>query len=473
MVAGLEGLLKEPERQSLVDHLKVCQTCRAEFKGLQTLRQRLVGDGKTLAQSSVEDEVMDRILREKNVRLKSAVQAGTGLGIRRLIMKSTVVKVAVAAAVVLACGAARFLWSGTDSGVALADVLAKVGQIRALTYQMDSRTKVTVPGMASMEMDMKMTWLIADDYGMRLDGTTADAKTGQVVAEHRVYLLPGQKTMLMLEPAKKQYARMVLDETLFQEKRKETNDPRMMIQQLLGCRYEDLGRKTLDGIEVQGFQSTDPALVGGKGDADVKVWVDTKTRLPVRVDAKMRMEGQMEMEYTIHDFQWDVAVRADEFAPVIPPDYKPSLADGAKAVAPTERGAIEGLRFCVEFTGEYPQALDLSGVMSIMQDFMKSETPVAKKYQQEVAQMKSQEEQLAKSMEISQPIQSLTMFYMTLSQQHKEPVYHGKVVQPGDVAQVLLRWKTGANEYRVIFADLHAETVNADTLAKLEAALPQ
>ena len=40
-------------------------------------------------------------------------------------------------------------------------------------------------------------------------------------------------------------------------------------------------------------------------------------------------------------------------------------------------------------------------------------------------------------------------------------------------APVLLRWKTAENEYRVIFADLHAETVNAETLAKLEAALPK
>jgi len=36
-----------------------------------------------------------------------------------------------------------------------------------------------------------------------------------------------------------------------------------------------------------------------------------------------------------------------------------------------------------------------------------------------------------------------------------------------------LRWKTGPNEYRVIFADLHADTVDADTLATLEAAMPK
>jgi hypothetical protein len=71
------------------------------------------------------------------------------------------------------------------------------------------------------------------------------------------------------------------------------------------------------------------------------------------------------------------------------------------------------------------------------------------------------------------PIQMLGGFYGTLVQEKKEPAYYGKVVTPGDAAQVLLRWKAGQNEYRVIFADLHAATVDADTLAKLEAALPR
>ena len=71
------------------------------------------------------------------------------------------------------------------------------------------------------------------------------------------------------------------------------------------------------------------------------------------------------------------------------------------------------------------------------------------------------------------PVQMLGAFYMSLVQEKKEPAYYGKVVKPGDAAQVLLRWKTADNEYRVIFGDLHAVTVDADTLAKLEAALPK
>ncbi len=92
---------------------------------------------------------------------------------------------------------------------------------------------------------------------------------------------------------------------------------------------------------------------------------------------------------------------------------------------------------------------------------------------QESAQAKTLEQITAKTHEIITPLQSLGMFYMGLVRDKKEPVYYGKVAQPGDIAQVLLRWKTGENEYRVIFADLHAATVNGDTLTRLEAGLPK
>jgi len=472
LVLGLEGLLDDSQKQAVREHLKTCETCRADLQGLQTLRQRLVGNGKALAQTSVEDDVMNRIIQEQNARLKSAAQAGTGLRIRRLIMKSSLVKIVASAALVAVALGAWSLWSGTQSGVALADVLAKVQQIRAVMYRMDSHTKVTIAGMGATEINMEMTWLISDDYGMRLGTRSTDPTTGQVM-EQQMYLQPEQKVMIMLDPAKKQYARMPLGEEAFKEKRKETNDPRMMIQQLLGCEYTDLGMTVLDGVEVQGFQSTDPAFIGGTGDVDIKVWVDVKTQFPFRVDMALKMSDEVETQSTIRDFQWDVPVSAAEFTPVIPPDYTPSPTDGTKAAMPTEQGAIEGLQFCVEFAGAYPKSLDMSSLMDTMQLFMNSQTPAAKKFKEESAQIKSKDEQIAKAMEIARPIQSLTMFYMMLSQQKQEPAYYGHVVTSSDKALVLMRWKTGENEYRVIFGDLHAETVDAATLATLEAALPK
>jgi hypothetical protein len=52
-------------------------------------------------------------------------------------------------------------------------------------------------------------------------------------------------------------------------------------------------------------------------------------------------------------------------------------------------------------------------------------------------------------------------------------VYYGNVVTPKDADKVLMRWKLSDNEYRVIFGDLHAETVSPERLAELEKSLPK
>ncbi|MHC4483271.1 MAG: hypothetical protein ACYSW4_06950, partial [Planctomycetota bacterium] len=66
------------------------------------------------------------------------------------------------------------------------------------------------------------------------------------------------------------------------------------------------------------------------------------------------------------------------------------------------------------------------------------------------------------------PIQSIGLFYMTLVQDKKEPVYYGETVGPDDVEAVLMRWKISDTEYRVIFGDLSAMDVSAEKLAELE-----
>jgi len=55
----------------------------------------------------------------------------------------------------------------------------------------------------------------------------------------------------------------------------------------------------------------------------------------------------------------------------------------------------------------------------------------------------------------------------------KDPAYYGRTVTPRDADKVLLRWKLSDKEYRVIFGDLHAETVSPERLADLEKSLPK
>jgi len=69
------------------------------------------------------------------------------------------------------------------------------------------------------------------------------------------------------------------------------------------------------------------------------------------------------------------------------------------------------------------------------------------------------------------PIQGAVMFYMTLVEEKKEPAYYGNVVTPQDADKLLLRWKVEGNQYRIIYGDLHVETVTPAKLTELESGL--
>jgi outer membrane lipoprotein-sorting protein len=472
LVVYLEGLLEGAEKQAVEEHLSTCETCRTELQGLQTLQQRLVRNGTTLAGTNLEDEVMNRIIREQSVRLKSARQAGVGLRLRRLLMKSTMAKLAVAAVVVLAVVAALSLWTGTK-GVVLADVLAKVERVQAFMYKMTMHMTGPMQNTAIQDANYEASMLIANEYGMRMDIAMTDSQTGRTTAQ-QIYMLPAEKRIVMLMPQEKKYMRMELDESMFEKMKEQSHDPRTMIKQILAAKYEDLGPSVIDGVEVEGFRTTDPAYGGGTlGDVDVTLWVDTKTWLPVRMDMNLKISEQIRMQGTLHDFQWDVPVPASEFASIIPADYTPGPGDGIKMPAMTEETAVAGLKLWTSFLDKYPESLSVVTLMQGVQEFQSSETPAALKFREEIKQIEGDEARAQKIVEVMMPLQTLGGFYATLVQGQKDPAYYGKIVTPGDAGQVLLRWKTADNEYRVLFGDLHGETVTAERLAELEANLPK
>jgi len=196
-----------------------------------------------------------------------------------------------------------------------------------------------------------------------------------------------------------------------------------------------------------------------------------KTWLPLRVEMEMKMNEQVQMRGTLYDFEWDVPVAASEFTDVIPADFTPGPGDGIKVPAMTEETAIEGLRLFRTFTGEYPKNLNMMTLMEMMSEFREGRTPEAKELLEELKGSGSPEDMGVKMAEMMLPVQSVGSFYATLVQEKKEPAYYGEAVTPDDPGHVLLRWKVGEDEYRVIFADLHAETVTAEELAVLEAGL--
>jgi outer membrane lipoprotein-sorting protein len=389
------------------------------------------------------------------------------------IMRSRITKLAAAAVIIIAV-LISIRQFGSIESVALADVLQKIEQAQAFIYKMKMNTTGNMqPGMPGGKQQMEGTVTISTEYGIKMDLNMFFEMTGQKMRQ-LMYVLPEEKKMYMIMPEQKQYMQMEFDKSFLARVKKQSNDPREMLKLILNSKYMNIGKSVIDGVEVEGFETTDPAIAGGMmEDVKVTLWVDRKTELPVLEEMHYKINEQMQMEGELYDFRWDAQVNADEFKPVIPEDYTTILPGGYKMPSASEEGAIEGLRFCEQLLGRYPKKIDM---MNLMREVMairdvNNPTEAALKLKEAISKDMNNlpdEEKARKILEIMRPVQSLSMFYMMLVQDGKEAAYYGEFVGPDDADAVLMRWKISENRYRVIFGDLTAEDVTAEQLEELE-----
>ncbi len=394
-------------------------------------------------------------------------------------MKSPLTKLAVAAIVLIACVIALSLWRTTGSGIALADVLARVEQVKVVKFKWTFKVFGEDPN--KPWADTRGTQLTSQEYGFKMILKKTDPNGGERTGTEMYF--PPKKPAIWIDRTEKTYIRMAKDAQA-QDGRSprqlaDVKDPLSSLKGILNTKYESMGRSTMDGIEVAGFRTTDPNCVSqgrqkepSQGQVDVKIWVDVKTLFPVRIEGLSRGGGRTFMS-TTYDFQWDVPVNASEFEPPpIPDGY--AITDMFPERA-NEENAIGGLKQCVELLGNYPERIDFAYLWSGVE---KSETPAALRVKEELKGLTGLERD-QKKLDALKPMQFLNKFYRGLTGKFyvgmasKDPAYYGKTVTPKDADRVLLRWKVSENEYRVIYGDLHAETVSPAKLAELEAALPK
>jgi outer membrane lipoprotein-sorting protein len=437
---------------------------------------------KLLSQVQPSTQSTDRAVQRVRCMLTEHKQTTKtkNISIWRIIMRSRIIKLAAAAVIVIGVFGVINLFVGTGTSVALADVLQRIEQAQAFVYKMKmNMTGNMQPGMLTDEHQMEGTVTISTEYGMKMDMTMFSFKrTGQNMRQI-MYTLPKEKKIYMIMPEQKQYIQMEFDESMLARIKKQSNDPREMLKQILNSKYTDIGKSVIDGIEVEGFETTDPAIAGGMmEDVKVTLWVDRNTELPVQEEIYYKVNEQMEMEGELYDFQWDAQVNADEFKPVIPEDYTTILPGGYKMPSASEEGAIEGLRFCEQLLGRYPKKIDMMNLMNEVMAIKDTNNPTegALKLKEEIDGVMNNvpdEEKARKIMDVMRPVQSVGMFHMALVQDKKEPVYYGESVTPTDADKVLLRWKISDGEYRVVYGDLHVETITVEELSELEASLPK
>lgn len=383
------------------------------------------------------------------------------------IMKSRIPKLAVAAAVILVVLVGLPFLSHKEKGVALADVLAKVERARAFMYKMKmNMTGATMTSMPAGEQQMEIAVIISTEYGMKMIWEIT-IPNGKKISQ-TAYMNLDQKQMIMIMPEMKKYMQMEFDDDFLAKKREESYDPRYIMKQIMGSEYKELGKSIIDGVEVEGFEASDSPLFGGSG-TQVILWVDIENWLPVQMEMDIKIDENMRATGVAYDYQWDIPVEASEFEPVIPEDFTSFTEKPIQIPSGDEEEAIEGLKFFADILGKYPKSLHTMSLMKESSTINGSQnlTEAGLKWKEEMDKIDRQKD-LDKVLEIMRPVQSLSMFYMTLVQDKKEPVYYGESVGPDAADAVLIRWKISDDEYRVIFGDLSAENVTAERLAELE-----
>jgi hypothetical protein len=385
----------------------------------------------------------------------------------RFVMKSPLTKLAVAAAVIIACVIGLSLWKTTGSGVALADVLARVEGVKSFRLKGDFTIASEPVSGEPFHMEIHGEVLASQEWG-RKTGTT--------------YFQRQKKTLVEINHRSKTYTRTELDDPAFRRMEEglvEDFDASFWLRQMMKSKYESLGRSTLDGVEVEGFHTTDPNCGAGSPlidpQVDVKLWVDVKTRMPVRMESRtsgsMPMGGRTNNQSVLHDFQWDLPVTAADFEP--PPVPEGYLVVVDKLPEPlTEEGAIQGLKQCVEWLGKYPGNLRGALPGGIQSELDRSDSPATVQLKDELKGL-TEQDRVNRLMEAGTPLRRLRRFFTGLNLDGKDAAYYGRTVTPQDADKVLMRWKLSDSEYRIIYGDLHAETVSSERLAELEKAVPK
>ena len=422
------GDLPEEELAAVMDHLSRCGSCRAYRQGLQGDHQAMAVLSRSMHDRvrSLEKSVIDRVMSGEGIDAEKGHRwwrwiMHTRSG--RLVTAATSVAIVIAVLLVLQ--------TMTVSFNAWAEVMEKA--INAASC------RLRVTNMVNPEHNSIMVF---SDIGF----STSVYEGGRNVES--MFVDYTDKRVVHVIPPLERAVSMKLGEDLLRvyvEK-----DPRQFFMLAKeASEHEDLGRRVINGREAVGIRTKGvnpiPELLE---EADFEIWADPDTKWPVMIEVR---GGSADGTFTKHvrfdDFVWNLSLTEKDFQPDIPDDYE--LISGIEMEA-SEDHAIEGLRAFARVTGKYPNALAYTQATI------------------EMWQLIGRRVLSSEVLPIVHQMRAACEFQGKLARDGKDVLYLGDRVRPGDSNRVLMRWKTGTDEYRVIFGDLSAETVRAEELPELE-----
>ena len=419
LVAYVEGLLEDSEKQAVAEHLKDCSACQVELQELTGLHDRLVTNGKAVAQSNLEKDVMNQVIREQNTRLKAATRATETLKIRRTIMKSPMLKIAAAAVIIIAVliGINPF-----KSTITFADVVEPILKARTMVFDFLIGDEETSPTMHETFVGQRVRRTISNIPGMTM---IIDLDSAQ---------------MLVLTDEDKSGSYIDITGELGDRTKSYVGSMRKIITELKD-NHKELGEQELDGRKTVVFEAK------GRNE-EIKIWADPKTALPVRIELSIG-----DMFVIMKNFQIDPPIDESVVSMEPPAGYTLKESDISLGDA-TEDDFIESLRIWAKVIGDgtFPDAIGT-------EQAMKNVSVLGQK----MATMTLTTEEATK---MGMTYGKGMLFHQILEtggQWH----YAGQGVELGDASKPVYWYKPqGSDTWRIIYGDLSAKDVAEEDLPK-------
>jgi hypothetical protein len=275
----------------------------------------------------------------------------------------------------------------------------------------------------------------------------------------KMYLSTKEQRTVTVMPKEKTQLRMTLTDAIFEKISRENGDPRKLVEKATKYYDTELGRRIINGIEVEGIACHDPIIVEGvltgfsSGIAYSvvgRLWADTEDYLPVMLELEaFTNSGEKLIDIVTYEYQWNIQIDPNEFVPDITED------EDNVVITADEKSTLQGLGFFAEQTdGRYPTDL--------------SEMTIGRELREALRAKFGGDAPWPDNQKIFF-LQMAIRFYTGLVIEDKEPAYYGDQVTPEFPNAVLMRWREDDGLYKVIFGDLSTKKVTAGLLAELEA----
>ena len=359
-----------------------------------------------------------------------------------------IARIGVAASILVAAGI-LVSWLAGPSSIAFANVTYVLEHLQSATFDMS----ITETTGQSTVVTVRAKGSYLAPSRQRVEGARKGDRFGTmvIIADYDtakgVVLLPAQKVAIVVDSEKiREHINNPMT-YMFETMRRLVREGRNHTAKTV----TSVNSKEMDGQTVVGF------LVRSSM-GDMTLWANTRTAKPVCIELDM---PAMKAHGVLSDFRYDVALDPSLFSLEPPPGYFSQTMDVA---APLEEGLIQTLRTIAEQRdGLFPAKLGMN------REVMESLQAIAKPDIDEL--VISGDEQAAETIMATLPFGQKYMqgilFYMSLKPEN-DAHYFGRGVKLGTPDRPIFWYKpTGAENYRVIYADLGVKEMTPDKVKAL------